>query len=287
MKFLVTGASGQVGRELVRLIPGRDLLALDHDGLDITDRDAVKKVVAHYHPDVLINAAAYTAVDKAESESDAAFAVNRDGPEHLARICEDAGIALIHLSTDYVFDGTKKGAYLEDDPVCPLDVYARSKAAGETAVQACCSRHIILRTSWVFSAHGSNFVKTVLRLGKEREQLRIVADQYGCPTSAADLAAAIVHLCGRLDGQWGIYHFCQPEPVSWHGFAEAVVRSAREYSCEMKVRRVEAIGSNDYPAAARRPKNSVLDCKKIERVFGVSRRPWQASLADVMGELCP
>jgi len=287
MKFLVTGASGQVGRELVRLIPGRDLLALDHDGLDITDRDAVKKVVAHYRPDVLINAAAYTAVDRAETEPDAAFAANRDGPEHLARVCEGDGIALIHLSTDYVFDGTKKGAYLEDDPVCPLGVYGRSKAAGEAAVQACCSRHIILRTSWIFSTHGSNFAKTVLKLGREREQLRMVADQYGCPTSAADLAATIVHLCGRLDGQWGIYHFCQPEPVNWHGFAEAIVRSAREHGCDMKVRRVEAIASSEYPAAASRPVNSVLDCEKIGRVFGITRRPWQVSLAEVMEELCP
>ncbi|MDQ7010196.1 MAG: dTDP-4-dehydrorhamnose reductase [Mariprofundaceae bacterium] len=287
MKFLVTGASGQVGRELVRLIPGRDLLALDHDGLDITDRDAVKKVVAHYHPDVLINAAAYTAVDRAESEPDVAFAVNRDGPEHLARVCEDDGIALIHLSTDYVFDGTKKGAYLEDDPVCPPGVYGRSKAAGEAAVQACCSRHIILRTSRVFSAHGSNFVKTVRKLGREREELRIIADQHGCPTSAADLATAIVCLCGRLDGQWGIYHFCQPEPVSWHGFADAIVRSAREHGCDMKVRRVEPIATGEYPTAARRPKNSVLNCEKIERVFGVARRPWQASLSEVMEELCP
>jgi len=286
MKFMVAGASGQLGRELVRLIPGRDLLALDHDGLDITDREAVKKVMAHYRPDVVINAAAYTAVDQAEKEPDPAFAVNRDGPKHLARVCEDTGIVLIHLSTDYVFDGTKDGAYVEDDPLCPPGVYGRSKAAGEAAVRRACSRHIILRTSWLFSAHGNNFVKTILRLAGEREELRIVADQHGCPTAAADLAAAIVHLCGRLDGQWGTYHFCQPQPTTWHGFAEAIVGCAREQGHDMAVQRIVPISTDAYPTAAVRPANSVLDCTKIEQTFGLARRPWQASLAEVVKELC-
>ena len=224
MKLLIAGSKGQLGTELVRLGSGHDLLAVDYDELDITDHDAVLACFDSFHPDAVVNAAAYTAVDRAESDEAVAFAVNRDGPANLARACGRNGIPLIHVSTDYVFDGSKQDAYTESDPVAPLAVYGVSKLAGEEAVIAACPHHVILRTSWVFSAHGNNFVKTMLRLGAERDELGIVADQHGCPTSARELARGIyaVLATNPENNYWGIYHFCQPEPTTWFGFAEAV-----------------------------------------------------------------
>ncbi|MDX8403771.1 MAG: dTDP-4-dehydrorhamnose reductase, partial [Mariprofundaceae bacterium] len=183
MKLLITGAKGQLGTELVRLGSAHELLAVDYDELDITDSNAVTNCINDFKPDAVVNAAAYTAVDRAESDVDAGFAVNRDGPANLAGACERAGISLVHVSTDYVFDGSKQEAYVEDDAVSPLGVYGKSKLEGEVAVRTLCGKHLILRTSWVFSAHGNNFVKTMLRLGAEREELGVVADQFGKPTS--------------------------------------------------------------------------------------------------------
>src|SRR5438132_3012176 len=201
MKLLVLGAGGQVGHELCRLAwpAGYSIAAFERDGVDIAERGAVFAAVARERPDLIINAAAYTAVDRAESEPDIAWASNCIGPANLAAACYDAAIPLIHLSTDYVFDGSKAGPYREDDPVKPLGVYGKSKEAGDEAVRAALAHHVILRTAWVYSAHGRNFVKTMLRLGGEHPVLRVVADQIGSPTSAADIAAAIGTIVQQLD----------------------------------------------------------------------------------------
>jgi dTDP-4-dehydrorhamnose reductase len=237
-------------------------------------------------PDMVINAAAYTAVDRAESEPDAAWAANCTGPARLAAACREAAIPLIHISTDYVFDGSKAGTYREDDPVNPLGVYGRSKEAGDRAIREALAEHVILRTAWVYSAHGHNFVKTMLRLAGERPVLRVVADQTGSPTSAADIAAAIAGVVRRLaagGAQWGTYHFVGAGAVTWHGFAEAIFGLAAPWRGPPP--RVEAITTADYPTPARRPANSVLDCRYIGEAFGITPRPWREALADVIREL--
>lgn len=287
MKVLIAGSKGQLGTELVRLGAGHELLAVDYDQLDITDADAVKCCMDAFYPDVVINAAAYTAVDRAETDVDFCFAVNRDGPENLAKACEQAGIPLIHVSTDYVFDGSNPAAYVESDVVAPLGVYGASKLAGEVAVQNNCSRHIILRTSWVFSAHGNNFVKTMLRLGSERAELGIVGDQHGCPTSAAELARAIYALLESDPNAavWGVYHFSQPEPTTWFGFAEAIFAEARGQGMDMQVSTLKAIATSEYPTPAKRPANSVMDCSRFSRTFEFEITPWSESLQEVIKEL--
>jgi len=286
VKLLITGAHGQLGRELMRLGAGHELMTVCHDQLDITDQDDVLDCCASFHPDVVINAAAYTAVDKAEADVESAFAVNRDGPANLARACKQLHIPLIHVSTDYVFDGTT-GAYTEDDLVSPLGVYGTSKLAGERAVQQYASKYLILRTSWVFSAHGNNFVKTMLRLGSERDELGIVADQHGCPTSASELARGIyaaLAICENSE-PWGVYHFCQPEPTTWFDFAKAVFAEARAQGITLSVANVNAIATSAYPTPASRPANSVMDCRKFETTFNFNIHPWKDSLARVVGEM--
>jgi len=284
MKLLITGSHGQLGTELMRLGSVHDLLGVDQDELDITDADAVMSVVNVFAPDAVINAAAYTAVDKAESESELAFAVNRDGPDNLAKACETAGIPLIHVSTDYVFDGCKQYPYVETDPVAPPGVYGASKWAGEEAVREYCSKHVILRTSWVFSAHGNNFVKTMLRLGTEREELGVVTDQHGCPTFAGELARGIYAIMGHNDA-WGTYHFCQPEPTTWYDFAETVFAEAVRQGIHLRTRQVNPITTEDYPTPAKRPANSVLNYTKFQNTFGIQIVPWRESLIEVIGEL--
>jgi len=283
MRLLIAGAQGQLGRELARLgVDQHPLLAVGHRELDITDVEAVNNCIARFHPDVVINAAAYTNVDKAESESEIAFAVNRDGPLCLAQACQGEGIPLIHISTDYVFDGTKQGAYVEGDPINPLNRYGASKLAGEQMVQQYCEKQIVLRTSWVFSVHGSNFVKTMLRLGSEREELNVVADQFGKPTSAAALARMILDILPVMDGKWGLYHVAQPDAVSWHGFAEAIFIEARRQGMRFAVSNIGAIMAKDYPTAAKRPENAILACGKFEGMFDESICCWRKSLADVI-----
>jgi dTDP-4-dehydrorhamnose reductase len=242
--------------------------------------------MARERPDIVINAAAYTAVDRAESEPEAAWATNCIGPANLSAACDNAAVPLVHISTDYVFDGSKPGAYVENDPVNPLGVYGASKEAGDRAVRNSLERHVILRTAWVYSAHGQNFVKTMLRLAGERPVLRVVADQTGSPTSAADIAAAIgtvVRLIAAGNTRWGTYHFAGAGRVTWHGFAEAIFALAAPWRGPPP--KVEAITTADYPTPARRPANSVLDCRRIGDAFGIVPRSWRDALADVIREI--
>jgi dTDP-4-dehydrorhamnose reductase len=288
MKLLVLGAGGQVGHELCRLAwpAGYSIASFGRAGIDTTRREQIFAAVTRERPDIVINAAAYTAVDRAESEPDIAWASNCTGPANLAAACHDAVIPLIHLSTDYVFDGSKLGPYHEDDPVKPLGVYGKSKEAGDRAVRDALARHVILRTAWVYSAHGHNFVKTMLRLAAERPVLRVVADQIGSPTSAADIAAAIGAVVQQLNAGnslWGTYHFAGAGAVTWHGFAEAIFALAAPWRGPPP--NVEQIATADYPTPARRPANSVLDCRRIGEAFGIVPRPWRAALAEVIGEL--
>ena len=297
MKLLVTGAGGQLATELVRRAGAHQVIALARTALDITDATAVSRAVENIAPDAVVNAAAYTAVDRAESEAEIAFATNRDGPAHLAVACAAHGIPLVHVSTDYVFDGIKTGPYTEEAPPGPgpLGVYGQSKAEGEAAVRATLPEHIILRASWIFSAHGNNFVKTMLRLAGERDELRVVADQQGCPTAAGDLATAILAMLpvavahrGREE-RWGTYHFCQPGATTWHEFAETIINEVRTAGAQshapVRVQNIVSITTADYPTPARRPANSVLDCAKLTSVFGIQPRPWRVSLHEVIQEL--
>ena len=288
MKILVFGAGGQIGREVCRAAwpPGSAILPLDRKAVDITKSASVSAMLAREKPDLAINLAAYTAVDRAESEPEAAWVVNCAGAAHIAAACDESATPLIHLSTDYVFDGCKIGPYREKDAVGPLGVYGRSKEAGERAVRAAVARHVILRTAWVFGAYGANFVKTMLRLAAERPVLRVVADQRGCPTAAADIAATLMVIAehvGRGEAKWGTYHFVGAVAVSWHGFAQAIFDLAAP---QLAVRpQVEPISTDQYPTPARRPMNSVLDCRKIAEAFGIRPPPWQVGLASVIREL--
>lgn len=283
MKILVIGADGQLGWELCRKgnEEGFRIIPLDLPDFDITNPSQVKKAFSETDASVVINAAAYTAVDKAESEPERAFAVNRDGPANLAYSCAEAGIPLIHISTDYVFDGNKKSPYFETDTVSPLGVYGKSKADGEKEVRKHLQAHIILRTAWLYGVHGHNFVKTILRLGGEKEVLRVVADQYGCPTYAADLAEAALVIADRLlDGSntpYGTYHYCGRGSTSWHGFAEKIVELAGNHF-PLKVKTLEPIKTEEYHTPAKRPADSVLDCSLIKEFFGIRSKPWQESL---------
>ena len=291
MKVLVLGRTGQVAFELARTAwpAGVEPVFAGRPDFDMVRPESLEPLLAAAAPGVVINATAYTAVDKAESEPDAAFAVNRDGPARLAELCRRRGAALLHISTDYVFDGRKDGPYLESDPVAPLGVYGASKEAGEAAVRAACPRHIILRTSWVYGVHGQNFLKTMLRFGAERDEMRVVADQYGAPTAAADIAAVLALIAGRVAGAteapWGTYHYTGGGATSWHGFADHIFEAQLRASGRRP--RLTAIATADYPTPARRPANSRLDCAAIGRAFGVVCPPWRDSVDRVLAELLP
>lgn len=287
MKILITGSYGQVGTCLVKqldALPGVESLAVDRDTLDITDAAAVHQLVSEFRPDVIINAAAHTAVDKAEQEVELSYAINRDGPAFLAQAANAVGAAMLHISTDYVFAGDKAGAYTETDATAPQGVYGMSKLAGELVVAAACPRHIILRTAWVFCESGNNFVKTMLRLSQTRDELGVVADQFGGPTYAGDIAAALITIAKALQSgnpHYGIYHFAGLPHVNWHQFACEVFRQAKEQGIIDKTIRVNSITSNQYPTPAKRPANSKLDCQKIEQAFGIQPSDWQAALKNL------
>ena len=287
--ILVVGRAGQVARELARTVWPADVevRCCGRESVDLTDAAATAALVRTLRPSVIINAAAYTAVDRAESEIDAAYALNRDGPARLAAAAAALGVPLIHLSTDYVFDGSKAGPYTDDDPIAPLGVYGASKAAGEQAVRERCPAHLILRTAWVYSPFGSNFVRTMLRLGRERPEIGVVADQSGCPTAAAELAGAIATIVSRFDtvgpAGFGTFHLCGTGATTWHGFATAIFERAAARGAPTP--RLKAITTTDYPTPARRPVNSVLATERTQAVWKVALRPWPDALDDCLTEL--
>lgn len=284
MRILVFGANGQVGTELRRrgASAGFDIAGVDIAECDLTASGAAAAAIAEARADAVVNAAAYTAVDKAETDETLALRLNAGAPAEMAAAAAKAGIPFIHYSTDYVFDGTATRPYREDDPTSPLGAYGRTKRAGEEGVAAAGGRYAILRTSWVFSAHGSNFVKTMLRLAAERPRLRVVADQRGKPTSAAALADAALRVAGELarhPGCAGLYHVAGDEETSWADFAAAIVEAAG-----IAVP-VDPITTAEYPTPARRPAYSTLDTAKFEKTFGLAAPSWRADLAGVVAEL--
>jgi dTDP-4-dehydrorhamnose reductase len=287
--IVVIGRSGQLARALVRLgrIQGRRMVAVGRPEADLTEPDTLAAALARHGPAVVINAGAFTAVDEAESESAQAFAVNAAGAGHLARACAKADVKLIHISSDYVFDGRAGRPYREDDKIAPLSVYGASKAAGEAEVRAADGRHVILRTSWLYGETGRNFLTTMLKLGRERRQLAIVDDQTGSPTYAADVAQAIASMVTVLDGTGddlsGTYHFASAGGTTWFGFAKEIFAAAEARGWQAP--KLKPITTAEYPTPARRPAYSVLDTTKIGRVFGVDRPHWQEALSRCMGSL--
>jgi dTDP-4-dehydrorhamnose reductase len=286
----IIGCNGQLGSELVKRGGklGLEMVCADMPQIDIADRASIDRQLGSKPLSLVVNAAAYTAVDRAESEPEAAFAINQLGPAHLADFCGSKAVPLIHVSTDYVFDGNKDCAYIESDPVSPLGIYGKSKAAGEDDVRRRLDRHIILRTAWLYGTHGQNFVKTMLRLGREKERLQVVADQTGCPTHAGDLADAVLKIASRIISgesiEWGTYHYCGAGSTTWYEFTKAIFEIAGRYE-EFAVKDVVPITTAEYPTPAERPPNSVLGCSKIERHFGIRPRPWQESLTEMIAAL--
>jgi dTDP-4-dehydrorhamnose reductase len=287
MQILITGKNGQVGREFSRLYQSRaDVVSVGRDECDLSSEQSIRDLVRQVKPAVIVNAAAYTAVDQAEKERDLCFAINASAPRVLAQEAARLDALLIHYSTDYVFNGEKIEPYLESDPIGPLGVYGASKAAGEAAIAAAASRYLVLRTSWVYSAHGKNFLRTMLRLGAERSELRVVDDQMGAPTSAPAIVAATARLVEQYATSGahlpaGIYHMTAGDSTSWCGFARAIF-AAGVLSAQP---RVQAIATSDYPTPAKRPANSVLDNDKFARIFGFRLPSWKHQLEEVLSAM--
>jgi len=285
MKILLIGGTGQVGSE-IRLIANNnniECISPSSSELNVTDNLSVNEIVKNNLPlDFVINASAYTAVDNAEDEIELAYSINRDGPKFLAQACAEYKIPLLHISTDYVFDGNANTPYIEESPMHPLGVYGKSKLEGEQAVRDALPKHIILRTAWVYGAHGNNFVKTMLRLGQTRPELSVVSDQFGCPTAAADIADAIVDIIFQLhdkpDNRWGTYHFCSADSTHWADFAKVIFRQAKAVDSEYPNVAVTPIPASEYSTKATRPNYSVLDCSRIEQSFNIKPPQWQRSL---------
>ncbi|MBY3253046.1 dTDP-4-dehydrorhamnose reductase [Rhizobium laguerreae] len=281
MRIAVTGKSGQVTSALQALnVPGIEIIAIGRPELDLLEPSMVSEIIEEIKPDVVVSSAAYTAVDKAESDEAAAFAINRDGARAIAAAAAELSLPVIHLSTDYVFDGDKPERYVESDPVGPVSVYGRSKLEGECAVAAANENHVILRTAWVYSTFGHNFVKTMLRLAETREELSVVNDQLGCPTSANDIAEAIVKIADRLAKDSspdlrGVFHLAGSGEISWAGFARYILSILEEKTGRRIT--VKDISTADYPTAAKRPANSRLCCDKLRSLYGVNMPEWRIS----------
>jgi dTDP-4-dehydrorhamnose reductase len=283
-RILLTGTRGQVGWELARSLSTLgEVVSLDSSQLDLTDVAAIRRVMAEIQPRIIVNPAAHTAVDKAESEPDRAYALNATAPAVLAEEAEKLGALLVHYSTDYVFDGSGEQARVETDVTGPLNVYGASKLAGEQAIQANCQRHLIFRTSWVYGARGANFLLTMRRLMRERPELKIVADQIGAPTWCRNIADATAQILAQVAAPnvgadkpqpWGVYHLTNAGETSWHGFAQAIL----ELDASDSATRLLPIPSSDYPTPAKRPLNSRLNNDKLERVFGVRLPDWRLAL---------
>jgi len=305
-RVLLFGRNGQVGGELVRLFgqragtraatvagappmqqPDYELTALDRTGCDLSDPDAVHAAIVRAKPQVIVNAAAWTAVDRAEAEPDACRRINAEAPAAMAAAARDSGALLVHYSTDYVFDGSARRPYREDDPVGPVSVYGASKAAGEMAVAALNPRHVILRTAWVYSPWGTNFLRTMLRLAETRDALSVINDQAGCPTSALDIAGAIGDVCRRLGDAApqpaGVFHFAGAGETTWYGFAARIFERAAQAG--LKVPALTPIPSADWPTPVRRPANSRLDTTHFTRTFGLAPRPWTEAADEVVDRL--
>jgi dTDP-4-dehydrorhamnose reductase len=280
MRILITGKNGQVGTELSRLYHSRqDVVLTGRDECDLSNEQSIRDTVRRVKPAVILNAGAYTAVDQAEKEPGLCFAINAYAPRVLAEEAARLDALLIHYSTDYVFNGEKAEPYLETDPISPVNVYGESKAAGEAAIAESATRFLVLRTSWVYGAHGKNFLRTMLRLGAERPELRVVDDQLGAPTSAAAIASATVRLVEQNpSGAWGIYHMTAAGSTSWCGFARAIFQAGVLSSQP----RVQPIASSDYPTPARRPANSVLSNDKFAHAFSFRLLTWQQQLNEVL-----
>ena len=284
-KILLTGANGQVGWELQRTLSSLgEVVAFDSQGLNLSDAAELRDKLKTLAPKIIVNAAAYTAVDKAESEVEKAQAVNAIAPGIMAEEAMQTGALLVHYSTDYVFDGSGSAPWCEEDTCSPLNVYGRTKLEGEGVIQRSGCRHLIFRTSWVYGARGSNFLLTMRRLMRERPELKIVADQIGAPTWCRDLAEATAQILSQLGSSdkgetdpWGIYHMCNAGETSWHGFAQAI--QMLDQAASEKTANLVAIPSSGYPTPAQRPHNSRLNAAKLERVFGLKLQPWQSALA--------
>ena len=289
LRILQYGTTGQVGRELARQAASHEVTvtALGRAEADLADPEAAARHVRSLKPDLVILAGAYTAVDQAESEPGLAHEINGEAPAAIAAACADQGAAFVHFSTDYVFDGKKGGAYVETDATAPLSVYGASKLSGERMALAACPRAAILRTSWVVSAHGKNFAKTMLRLAREGQPLKVVDDQFGRPTAAADLAAFVLAQAPRWaaakagDPAFGLFHFANAGEVSWRGFAQGIL----ELAMGAKAPAVAPIATADRPSPAARPLRGTLDTGKLERTFGYRPRPWREPLAEILADL--
>ena len=289
MHWIILGGQGQVGRALARQAAAQGISALSpgRKDLDLCDLAPLRELISRDRPDVIVNAAAYTAVDRAEDEAEEAFAVNATAPGEIAELCQQLSVPLIHFSTDCVFDGEKDTPYEESDQVNPVSVYGRSKEAGEAAIRRVLPQHIILRTSWVFSVDGSNFVHAMLKLANGRDHLRIVDDQIGGPTSATYLAGVVDQITQQLLGDsapWGTYHIAGADPVSRYSFAKEIFNIWTQLT-GMMAPSLEAISTDAFPTPAARPKNSVLDCRKIYATFGIAPCHWRADLRRVLEDL--
>ncbi len=296
LRLLITGCNGQVGWHLQRtLAPMGEVTAIDIEQVDLTDARAVSRTVREIAPDIVVNAAAYTAVDKAESEPELARAINVGAPAQIAEECSRSGALLVHYSTDYVYDGSKQAPYEERDATGPLSLYGQTKLAGDQAIQASGCAHIILRTTWVYDIRGKNFLRTVIRLAQEKDELRIVGDQYGAPTWARGLAEATTIILGRClehkseSGKWrtGIFHLSSGGRTSWAGFAQAILEDyvtfrpadgSGEFGAPLKTQKVSAITTEEYPTPARRPRNSVLSSAQVQAAFGIVMPDWRDQL---------
>ncbi len=283
MKILVTGANGQLATEISQQKNSAvDIISYTHKECDICDIHSIMQLIKTHQPDWLVNCAAYTAVDLAEQNQEQAFATNEQGVQNLAIACKKYNIPLLHISTDYVFSGEQQQPYVEHDDCQPLSVYGKSKLAGEQALQATWVKHIIFRTGWVYGHYGKNFMKTMCRLAQQQSELTVVSDQYGGPTSTIDITRAIMTIINASEHQWGIYHFANQGKTNWYDFAKAIIKlDAIKQQYTMPI--LTPVTTKEFPTAATRPKNTLLNCAKIQKNFGIIAQPWQQALAEVLG----
>lgn len=287
MRVLIAGGSGQVGSALISSAPGGcEIIAPDSKSLDVANAESVSAAFRSFHPELLINASAYTAVDRAESERERAYAINAYGVRNLAVACRTHQTRLIHVSTDYVFDGSKTSAYTEDDTPNPMNVYGASKLEGERLIADANPQYLILRVSWVFSAIGSNFVKTMLRFA-DRDSVRVVDDQFGTPCAAADIAAALWSSVGAIEttSEGRVLHYASRPPITWYGFAKTIFEMALSLGVVRKIPRVDPIPTSDYPTPAGRPANSLMDSSRLQRLLGREPPDWRDALRTVLLQL--